>query len=167
MATDPLQTATAAAPATAQATAAATPGATTTPIAGPTATAAATSTADATAAPADIEEFIEELGAAIAGGRGRFMLQNLHPAVIERYGEQACQNYTAVSSIPGLQLDYINSEGPEPWDWVLDDVTTNIPDAWTVTVRWRQPPDTDEARDVHIAPAEAAWRWFTDCGEPL
>jgi hypothetical protein len=120
----------------------------------------------ATADPEAIPAFIEGLGAAIADGRGRVMFDNLHPEVLARYGQQACQSYTAGSSIPGLVLTYIDSSGPAPWDWVLDDLTTNIPDAWNVTVRWQQ-PGTDENREVHIAPADGTWRWFTDCGEPL
>jgi hypothetical protein len=109
---------------------------------------------------------MEALGRAIARGTNAFMFENLHPQVLERYGVQQCRNYTRNTSSPGLSLEYQSSTGPEPWDWTLDERTTTIPDAWTVTVRWRD-PQTDELRDVHIAAADGTWRWFTDCGDPL
>ena len=60
----------------------------------------------------------------------------------------------------------MSDTGPAEWDWELDGVTTPIPDAHTVTVNWRD-PNVDEQREVHIAPAEGTWRWFTDCGDPI
>lgn len=137
-----------------------------TPTATPTPGATQGPTAEPTADPAAIAGFVEDLGAAIAAGRSRFLFNNLHPAVLERYGEQACRQYTSTARITGLSLEYIGSNGPEAWDWVLDAVTTPIPDAWTVTLVWRQ-PGLEEQREIHIAPTGATWRWFTDCGDPL
>lgn len=137
-----------------------------TPSSEPTPAQTVAPTAAPTADPAAIDPFIEELGAAIAAGRDRFLFDNLHPAVIERYGEQACRDYTSTTRSQGLSIEYVSANGPEAWDWVLDDRTTQIPDAWTVSVIWRE-PGLEEAREVHIAPSEASWRWFTDCGDPL
>jgi hypothetical protein len=63
-------------------------------------------------------------------------------------------------------LDYVSATGPAPWDWELDERSTLIPDAWTVSVGWSQ-PGVEERREVHFAPADATWRWFTDCGDHL
>jgi len=116
--------------------------------------------------PADIPQFMTDLADALRQGKGNFLFSNLHPAVLDRYGEQACRRFTASATVDGLHMEYIGSDGPGPWDWVLDDLTTTIEDAWSVTVVWRQ-PGAEEQRDVRIAPADGSWRWFTDCGDPL
>ena len=88
--------------------------------------------------------------------------------MLDRYGDEQCRTYTRNTRSVGLNLDYVSAIGPEPWEWVLDDRTTVIPDAWTVTIHWQDPQaNVDEQRDVHIAPAGGSWRWFTDCGDPL
>jgi hypothetical protein len=116
--------------------------------------------------PTDIPAFVADLGRAIDRGSGRFLLAHLHPAVIDRYGARACRLYTSTTRLDGLSLEHLGSDGPAAWDWVLDELTTAIPDAWTVTVVWRQ-PDLEEQREIHIAPADGTWRWFTDCGDPV
>jgi hypothetical protein len=109
---------------------------------------------------------MQDLGRAISRGTNGFLFDNLHPEVVARYGEPACRRYTNATSLPGLKLTYLGSTGPAPWDWILDERTTTIPDAWAVTVTWSQ-PGLEEEREVHIAPADGTWRWFTDCGDPL
>lgn len=116
--------------------------------------------------PAEIPAFMEALGQAISQGTNEFLFTNLHPAVMDRYGEQACRRYTRTTRLQGLSIEYVSANGPEPWDWELDNRTTQIGDAWTVSIMWRE-PGLEEPRDVHIAPSDATWRWFTDCGDPL
>jgi hypothetical protein len=116
--------------------------------------------------PADIPQFISDLSAAIAAGTNNFLFTNLHPEVLVRYGQRQCRAYTRATELPGLEIEYLSDTGPAPWDWTLDDVTTTIPDAQTVTVNWHD-PSVDEMREVHIAPSEGTWRWFTDCGDPV
>jgi hypothetical protein len=153
-------------PPTPAATPAATPSPTvaTTPTGAPepTPTAAATRGAD----PADLPAFVTDLGDALDHGRGGFLFDHLHPAVIERYGAAACRSFTATARVDGLSLTYVDSSGPAPWDWELDGLSTTIEDGWIVTVVWQQ-PGTNEQRDLHVAPHDGAWRWFTDCGDPL
>lgn len=132
----------------------------------PTVTPATPPSTAVVADPADIPAFMDELGEAIANGTDELLFTSLHPAVLERYGNQACRRYTRSTQLQGLDLEYVSANGPEPWDWVLDDRTTTIPDGWTVTVNWHD-PNVDEAREVHIAPSDGTWRWFTDCGDPL
>jgi hypothetical protein len=134
--------------------------------ASPTREIPATPPPPAVADPAAIPQFIADLSDAIASGTNQFLFRNLHPEVLVRYGEQQCRTYTASTQIPGLEIEYVSDSGPAPWDWTLDEVTTTIADTQTVTVNWHD-PSVDETRDVHIAPSEGTWRWFTDCGDPL
>ncbi len=149
------------------------PSATASPSPTPTApppsptTVPATSTPTAAAAdPADLPGFVADLGAALRRGRDQFLLDHLHPVVLDRYGEASCRRFTATAGVNGLNLEYLGSNGPEPWDWELDGLTTRIDDGWTVVTVWRQ-PGLEEQRELHLAPSDGTWRWFTDCGDPL
>jgi hypothetical protein len=116
--------------------------------------------------PATAEEFATDLAAAISDGQNPYLVARLHPATIDRYGLAQCRAYIrdTISGSP-ITWEVQSSAGPAPWDYVTDDLTTTIPDAWAVTVR--QPGADPEIRDLHFAPFEGTWRWFTDCGEPL
>jgi hypothetical protein len=116
--------------------------------------------------PATAEEFATDLAAAISDSQNLYLLARLHPATIERYGLAQCRTYIQ-DTLSGTQITWEVqvSSGPAPWDYITDDLTTTIADAWAVTVR--QPGADPEIRDLHFAPSDGTWRWFTDCGEPL
>jgi hypothetical protein len=121
---------------------------------------------------AQVEPFIRELEAAIRAGDLLPMLDDLHPAVIDRYGETACQSTLATRSADPAYAVAIREVRPQAaWDWVLDERTTTIPDAWTIVADvTATDPATGAAatsqREVHVAPAGGTVRWFTDCGTP-
>jgi hypothetical protein len=116
--------------------------------------------------PATAEEFAADLSAAIRDGQNQYLIDRLHPATVDRYGLAQCRVYIR-DTVSGSDVTWEvqASTGPTPWDYVTDDLTTTIPDAWAVTVR--QPGAEPEIRDLHFAPFDGTWRWFTDCGEPL
>jgi hypothetical protein len=114
--------------------------------------------------PATAAEFAAELAAAITAGRTNYLVEHLHPAATERYGERQCRNYVR-SQVAGDNANWeIQDSRPEAWDYASDGQTTNIADAWAVTIR--QPGADPEMRDLHFGPADGTWRWFTDCGDP-
>jgi hypothetical protein len=129
---------------------------------GPPPTATPTSPLD----PATAEEFASDLAAAIRDGQNEYLLDRLHPATIDRYGLPQCRTYIR-DTISGSDITWEvqGSTGPTSWDYITDGATTTIPDAWAVTVR--QPGADPEIRDLHFAPFEGTWRWFTDCGDPI
>jgi hypothetical protein len=116
--------------------------------------------------PSAIPAFLDEFAAAIERGRDRYLLDHLHPAVIERFGTPACRAHIAANvSGRSSRWEFIGSSGPAPWPYASDDLETIIPDAWTVSIR---EPDADpEERDLHFAYVDGTWRWFTDCGDPV
>ncbi len=159
--------------ATVDAAPAASPTATNAPtatIAVPTATAVPTAspappspTPDATAL---IEAFYEGLDPAIRAADADVLVPLLHPATIERYGEPACRTYLGGLADPTLDIEVASVSGPEPWDYLTDDRTTTIPDAWTVSAAFTSQGATSD-RELHVAFVDGEVRWFTDCGAPL
>jgi len=113
--------------------------------------------------PPTAEDFAAALLTAFQTGDTAYLIERIHPAVFERYGERQCRRHVnGFEAEPDAEWTFVSSSGPAPWDWVTDDVTTTINDTWTVTI---DEPDA-EPRDLHFAPFEGTWRWFTDCGRP-
>lgn len=111
------------------------------------------------------EAFVRTLAEALRAGDAGFLLDRLHPAVLDRYGAEACRSYVGGVSDPTFELTVQAVSEPGPYDWELDGVSTVIPDAVTVTVERTQGGGVT-TQDMHIAPSGGGWRWFTDCGDP-
>jgi hypothetical protein len=112
----------------------------------------------------DAEGFVNDLGEALQAGDEVFLFDRLHPAVLDRYGEEQCRAYLETKEIPDLVLEFRDVGGPEPWDWTLDDVTTSFAEAYTVTLYNSQAGGEEE---LHLVVVGGELRWFTDCGDPL
>jgi hypothetical protein len=164
----PTPDATTSAPPTTAATASPSLAPTVAPTAPPTqAPPSATPSAAPTTAldPATAEQFALDLSAAIRSGHTDYLLARLHPAVIERYGTRICRSYIN-GTVAGDDVRWTVSSttGPAAWSYETDGLTTPIAEAWMVSVN--QAGATPEARDLHFAPSDGTWRWFTDCGTP-
>jgi hypothetical protein len=114
--------------------------------------------------PPTAEDFAGDLLAAFQTGDREYLFDRLHPLVFERYGERRCRRFVNEDLPPDPTASWtvLSSNGPAPWDWVTDELTTTVSDTWTVLINI---PDTGE-REVHFAPSEGKWRWFADCGVP-
>jgi hypothetical protein len=115
----------------------------------------------------DVEAFVPELVVAVQDGDVDFLLASLHPATIDRYGEEACRIRVSFFDNPLFAMEVLEILDPAPWDYVTDDVSTTIPDAWEVRANLSGADVPPEAHVFHFAPAEGEVRWFTDCGSPL
>jgi hypothetical protein len=112
------------------------------------------------------QEFLTMLGDGLALGGNEFMVSRLHPAVIERYGEEQCRQSMVKTPDPAARFDIISVSDPAPYAWATDGLSTDIPDTLTVGVtRTSSQGATDVA--IHITPVDGEFRWFTDCGDPL
>jgi len=152
------------------------------PTESPTATASATASIEPSAEPTPVptptasptpdpaaltRAFFVDLVAATRAGNIVSMLPRLHPAVIDRYGEAACQENLSTRAADATYEILVRSVGdPAPWDYVTDGLTTTIPGTWTVQADVTS-AGTTEARELHVTPVDGGVRWFTDCGEPL
>jgi hypothetical protein len=141
-----------------------TPTPTALPTSSPTPTPSPSPASSPTLDPATADEFALELAAALNDRDGTYLLSHLHPAVIARYGQTQCVDHIATLT-GGASWQVQESSGPVGWDYVSDELTTTVPDAWSVTVR--QLNGDPELRELHFAPADGTWRWFTDCGDPV
>ncbi len=116
--------------------------------------------------PPTAEDFADELSAAIRDSDEAYLNERLHPEVITRYGAEQCAHWVT-SDIAGddIRWEVRSSSGPQEWDYASDDLSTIIADAWILDALQAQadPPE----RELHFAPSEGTWRWFTDCGEPV
>jgi hypothetical protein len=147
-----------------------------TAAAGPTATTrpTAATASSASAGPSQppnvlglVAAFLAELADAYHAGTVSALAPRLHPAVLARYGEAACQ-----ASLGSIQADptyavRVRSVGPlATWDWASDGRTTPITDTATVAVDLVRSGATSAA-ELHFAFVDGQLRWFSDCGTPL
>ncbi len=129
---------------------------TTTTTAPVTTTEAVTTT---TIAPAVvIETFVSEYAAAIGAGDVEFLFDTIHPAVINRYGEEACRRIIRDEFL--LITDYrmvgdVDGPDSEQFDGVTIDVY-RVPVAFGFQGR-------EFESQAAFAFDAGAVRWFTDC----
>jgi hypothetical protein len=116
--------------------------------------------------PPTVEEFADDLSAAIRESDEAYLNERLHPEVLVRYGAEQCQAWIA-SGVVGDDVTWQihSTSGPQEWDYASDELSTVIADAWFLQVT--QPGADPEERELHFAASEGTWRWFTDCGEPV
>jgi hypothetical protein len=92
----------------------------------------------------------------------------LHPAVIERYGEQQCRDFLASPEAEDpSRRDKVNRvDKPAPFDFTTDDGAIPIPNAQLVLVKETFQKKKSE-RELHVARVDGEYRYFIDCGTPL
>jgi hypothetical protein len=103
----------------------------------------------------EVQKFLNQLDEAVRKGDTDFRVARLHPAVIERYGEQQCHDFLASPQA-----------GPDPFDFTTDDGAVPIPDAQLVLVKETFEKKTT-TRELHVAKVDGEFRYFIDCGTPL
>jgi hypothetical protein len=123
-----------------------------------------------TQAPPDAEtpeEFLSSLATAIQEGDVDFQVERLHPAVIDRYGEDACRAEVATRTDPTRAFTdpQVRAE-PEDFDYASDGLSQIITDTVVVDAQVTIGGAT-EAQAVHIAEVDGEFRYFSDCGTPL
>ena len=111
--------------------------------------------------------FLASLATAIQESDDAFLLQKLHPEVLDRYGEENCTAHVAAIHDPTRSYALRSASGPEPWAYDSDGQSVTIRDALTLDVAGIV--DGEKVRlQLHVAPgADGDPAWFTDCGAPL
>ncbi len=122
----------------------------------------ATATPAPTLGEAEVRAFVASLVAAIHAGDVETLLAGLHPATIDRYGQDACRTALAGFTDPTFGIEVLEVQDPAPWDYVTDGMTVTIPDAWAVPGN-RSSGGTTVPFTFHFAPFGDAVHWFTDC----
>ncbi len=114
-----------------------------------------------------VAAFFADLVEAIRAGSVGSMGDRLHPAVIDRYGEAACdQELASRVAAPGFDVAIVAVRAPAPWDYVTDERATTIEETLTIDARVTSGGST-APRELHVTIVAGEVRWFTDCGAPL
>ena len=117
-------------------------------------------------AKAEVKKFLNELGAAVRNNDVDFRLAHLHPAVIERYGEQQCRDFLAAAP-DTTRRDRVKKVGkPETYEYATDNQSATIADALPVQVRATIKGKKGD-RNIHLARVNGQLTYFIDCGQPL
>jgi len=109
------------------------------------------------------EQFLAELQRAQREGDATFLLARLHPAVIERYGEDACRANVGEPPDPTSTFDVVGIDHTGPWDYTSDGQTTTIADTTFVLTNRTVRAQPTQQVEVHVAAVDGQQRWFTDC----
>lgn len=117
-----------------------------------------------------IRDFIEIFNTTAVERDSDPLYRLLHPAVLERYGQDACRTFldTGLTSaeIP-VQMTYGSAEALGTWDWERDGLSTPVDFVYRVEVQLTA-GDQSVSQQIHLAiPGDDSVRWFTDCGDPL
>ena len=114
-----------------------------------------------------VEAFFDRFNANFSAQSSEGLFFLLHPAVIDLYGAEACQAYLEGVVENVIQVAVLSSTGPDLWQWEIDERTTAIEGAFTVTANVIVGGTTNQS-ELHIADDEnGLLKWFTDCGDPL
>ena len=110
--------------------------------------------------------FVAAFVQALRSGDSTFLFDRLDPAVIARYGEQACR-----ATVPGLfdstaALTLRSTAGPRTFDYVSDNKSVAVPHVYTFTVDGVLGGQS-ATRHYHLALVDGRFRTFFDCGVPL
>ena len=107
-------------------------------------------------------EFLAALQRAERNGDAEFRLARLHPAVIERYGEDACRSFVIEPPDATSTFDVVRVDHTGPWDYTSDGETTTVDDTAFVVVDRVARGDQNQV-EVHVAAVGNEYRWFADC----
>ena len=137
------------------------------------ATAAPPTVAPTTDPDALVREFVANLQTQIRAGTQVALLDALDPAVISRYGTDACRVQLASFPADPSYTIVVNAvAAPAPWAYASDGKTTTIPDGRAVDALVTSggasgASPSPASRTLHFHLVDGAVRWFTDCGTPL
>jgi hypothetical protein len=134
------------------------------PQAAPTQT--PTETSEPTVEPETPEEFASALAEAHRDGDSTFLLDRLHPAVIDRYGRNECADFVESIRDTTRAYEVTGSSDLEPWPYESDGQTSTVEDVYTVSVDATIEGESSSA-DLHFGLVDDLLHWFTDCGERL
>jgi hypothetical protein len=107
-------------------------------------------------------EFLELLAAAYRADDVDFLVSRLNPAVIERFGVDACRANLTFVPDPTAAFTVKSVSAPQPYDYKTDTRTTTVPDTLFVDVDQAGGGST-QAVTVHLTPVGGKLTWFRNC----
>lgn len=112
------------------------------------------------------EDFVAALGAAASAGDVAWLTSRLHPAVLQRYGEEACLDYVTDYVVePGVRLRAAAVAGPGTWVWESDGRSTDVDEVYRVDAH-RFSGGVETTGSIEAGNVDGALHYFADCGSP-
>jgi len=124
-----------------------------------------TETAEPAPEPETPEEFAVALAAAHREGDAAFLLQRLHPEVIDLYGRKQCASFLKTIRDETRDYQVTGSSQLEPWPYEPDGRSIVVEDVYSVDVEATVAGETS-SEELHFGLVGEELTWFTDCGEP-
>ncbi len=110
-----------------------------------------------------LEAFLDGIASAVRDNDWMYLFERLDPAVISRYGQPACQAYLEGLNDPTFSIRPFDFSGPEPWDFVRDELSTPITRAYTINANVTSKGEASMT-DLHVSIDNfGLLYWFTDC----
>ena len=114
-----------------------------------------------------VRSFLEQLAFAIRTANRSAMLDRLDPAVIARYGLDACRAALATRPAdPTFAVVVTAIHEPAAWSYDSDARSTAVPNAIAVDARVTANGVT-APEVLHLSVIDGQVHWFTDCGTPI
>ena len=114
-------------------------------------------------APEAPSAFLAQLGAALRQGDVDVLLSRLDPAVIQRFGVNACRAHLSQLRDPTASFSVLSTGTPGVYVFATGSQRTEVPDTVPVSVRFTERGVT-RTETVHLARlASGRLAWFTDC----
>jgi len=111
-------------------------------------------------------DFVAALADATSRGDVEWLLSRLHPAVLTRYGEDACRRYVTDYVVqPGVRLRLQSTTGPGTWVWETDGRSSEIDEVYNLDVH-RFAKGVETTGGIEAANVDGTFRFFADCGSP-
>ena len=107
-------------------------------------------------------EFLALLAAAYRSDDVNFLVSRLNPAVIERFGDEACRANLTFTPDPTAAFTVKSVSAPQPYEYKTDTRTTTVPNTLFVDVDQVGGGST-QAVTVHLTPVDGRLTWFRNC----
>ncbi len=119
-----------------------------------------------TGSPEDVETFFTVFNSSFVTQDADFLYNQLHPAVLDRYGADQCRAYLESVVTTPLEIANFTVTDFGTWVWERDGVSTTVPDTFTIEgVAIAQGESAETELHLAVRP-DGSIGWFTDCGEP-
>jgi hypothetical protein len=125
-----------------------------------------TTTAKKPGAKAEVQQFLDELDAAVREGNTDVRLARLNPAVVARYGEEQCRLFLDGQQDTTRRNKVKRVGKPKNYAYVTDNLSATVPDTLPVFVRATINKKKGD-RNLNLARVNGQLTYFIDCGDPL
>lgn len=118
-------------------------------------------------APQEVLAFVADFPRAIRRDDRPFLLATMNPAVLDLYGQSACEKMLARGfADPSFALALLRVRSPGDYTYSADGHQVVVPNTWQLEVTASSDQGSSDTW-VHYAQTADGLTWFTDCGRPL